>query len=51
MDKIQIDINDVFNYYLDEISKKDKKIIMLISENKSLAKKLQEKENKNKPTK
>jgi len=31
MDKIQIEINDVFNYYLDEISKKDKKIIMLIS--------------------
>ena len=51
MDKIQIDINDVFNYYLDEISKKDKKIIMLISENKSLAKKIQERENKNKPTK
>lgn len=50
MDKIQIDINDVFNYYLDEISKKDKKIIMLISENKALAKKIQE-ENKNKPTK
>jgi len=51
MDKIQIDINDVFNYYLDELSKKDKKIIMLISENKALAKKKQEKENKNKPTK
>ena len=51
MDKIQIDINDVFNYYLDEISKKDKKIIMLISENRALAKKIQERENKNKPTK
>lgn len=51
MDKIQIDINDVFNYYLDEISKKDKKIIMLISENKALANKIKEKESKSKPTK